>query len=129
MTRQHHANEIAELLLARLDAAPAQATRRLLRPQVRWVAQQLDEELAADLGVLDLVERCRDDHLSRLGADDGLAVLSVSWEDVVVRAERLLSARRTPSCPRCGARLGRKAHRCRRCGLLHPGSGTRGASN
>jgi hypothetical protein len=43
-----HADAIAELVVARLDAAPPRTARRLLRPQLRWVAEQLDERLARE---------------------------------------------------------------------------------
>ena len=59
VTRRRHIHAIAELVVARLDASQPQLSRRLLRPQVRWVAQELDESLARQLGVIDLVERCR----------------------------------------------------------------------
>lgn len=61
------------------------------------------------------VERCRNEYLASLGADDGLAVLLISAEEIrsAVDARR---ARAPARCRRCGARLPAKRHRCRRCG-------------
>ena len=80
-----HVDRICDLVDARIDAEPEKTARRLLRPQLRWVALELDEVLAEQLGVLALIESCRDEHLASLDADDGLAVLGISWEDVVLR--------------------------------------------
>ena len=103
-------------LEAKLDAAPVATARRLLRPQLRWVEQRPDDAgLAHRLGVVALVEACRDEHLACLDADEGLAVLAIDWREVVERAcER---ARADPAAPRC-----------RRCGARLPGGGSRGAS-
>jgi ribosomal protein L40E len=113
---RRHAEAIAQLLADDLEAGPAQATRRLLRPQVRWVADNPDERLARDLGILDAIERCRDRHLAVLGPDDGLSALGVSWQEIAVLADRLLDRSAATFCWRCGARLGRRA-KCRRCRL------------
>jgi ribosomal protein L40E len=62
------------------------------------------------------VERCRDEYLASLDADDGLVVLLIQPDEIRAAA----SARRErvpPACQRCGARLPTKRHRCRRCGL------------
>ena len=63
------------------------------------------------------VERARDEYLASLDADEGLAVLLISNDDILAAA----STRRppVPHCERCGARLSRKRHRCSRCGLRH----------
>jgi ribosomal protein L40E len=63
------------------------------------------------------VERARDEYLASLDADDGLAALLISSDEILAAA----SARRppVPHCERCGARLSRKRHRCSRCGLRH----------
>ena len=119
MNGQRHAEAIARLVAADLDQAPARTVRRLLRPQIRWVAHELDERLARDLGILDLIECCRDRHLASLDADDGLAALGVSWQEIAVLADRALEAPLAPVCRRCGARLGRRA-RCGRCRLSRP---------
>jgi ribosomal protein L40E len=61
------------------------------------------------------VERCRDEYLASLDADDGLVVLLIEPDDIIAAA----AARRAcvpASCQRCGARLPAKGHRCRRCG-------------
>lgn len=117
-----HADAISILVEAKLAAAPPALARRLLRPQLRWVAASLDDEaLARRLGVVALVEACRDEHLASLEADDGLAALAVDWRDVVARAASAPSDAAPRACPRCGARL-RRTHpeRCGRCGLGHP---------
>ena len=62
------------------------------------------------------VERCRDEYLAALDADDGLVVLLISADEI--RAEAAAGRARAPAhCQRCGARLPAKRHRCRRCGL------------
>jgi hypothetical protein len=117
--RARHLDAICAALERKLDTAPEVTARRLLRPQLRWVAQQLDDDLALRLGVVELVESCRNEHLASLDADEGLAVLQIDWMDVVVHAsERMRTARAARRCARCGARLpGRRALRCSRCGL------------
>jgi hypothetical protein len=121
--RARHLDAICAELERRLAAAPPATARRLLRPQLRWVAQQLDssegEELANRLGVVELVESCRDEHLARLDADDGLAVLQIDWTEIVAHvSERMASAGASCRCVRCGARLpDRRSPRCNRCGL------------
>ena len=122
MTRRDHLDAICSVLEARLGAAPATTERRLLRPQLRWVRDRLGEEdageLAGRLGVRALVEASRDEHLARLDADEGLAVLQIPWEDVVVRACERTGDHPPPRCARCGARLRiDRAQRCNRCGL------------
>ena len=60
------------------------------------------------------VKRARDEYLASLDADDGLAVLLIPDDEILVAA----TARPpVPHCERCGARLSRKRHRCSRCGL------------
>jgi tRNA(Ile2) C34 agmatinyltransferase TiaS len=60
------------------------------------------------------VAQARDEYLASLDADDGLAVLLISRDEVIAAA----TARPpVPRCERCGARLSRKRHRCSRCGL------------
>lgn len=121
--RLDHVDAVCVLLEAKLAAAPPATARRLLWPQLRWVVATPDGDgLAHRLGVVALVEACRDEHLASLDADDGLAALSVDWRDVVVRAcDRAAGAAGRRTCPRCGARLGRtRAERCGRCGLAYP---------
>jgi hypothetical protein len=60
------------------------------------------------------VEDARDEYLSSLDADDGLAVLLIPREVIVAAAS---GRPRVPRCERCGAKLSRKRHRCSRCGL------------
>jgi len=120
VTRREHLDAMCAALEAKLDAAPVATARRLLRPQLRWVEQRPDDPgLAHRLGVVALVEACRDEHLASLDADDGLAVLAIDWREVVERAcERARVDPAAPRCRRCGARLPRRREtRCKRCGL------------
>jgi hypothetical protein len=114
-SRRQHVDALCQLLDARLAAEPPAAARRLLRPQVRWAASRPDDDgLAEDLGVIGLVDSCRDDYLASLDADEGLGVLAIGWAEVAVA----FAARddRVPArCSRCGARV--RGARCRRCGL------------
>ena len=107
MTWRDHLDAICGVLEQRLEEAPPVTARRLLRPQLRWVEQQLEDgdgaELAERLGVVDLVESCRNEHLASLDADDGLAVLQIDWEDVVVRACARGSDGAPRRCARCNA--------------------------
>ena len=61
------------------------------------------------------LEQCRDAYLASLDADEGLAVLLITPEEIhaAVAARR---ARAPALCQRCGARLPARPHRCRRCG-------------
>jgi hypothetical protein len=123
MSQREHIDAICAVLEEKLEAAPEATARRLLRPQLRWVEQQLADgagvELAEQLGVVELVESCRTEHLSSLDADDGLAVLQIDWEDVVVQACVRSADRAATRCPRCNVRArsgGRR--RCASCGFL-----------
>lgn len=62
------------------------------------------------------VERCRDEYLASLDADDGLVVLLIQADEI--RAAAAARRARPPArCQRCGARLPAKRHRCSRCGV------------
>jgi hypothetical protein len=61
------------------------------------------------------VEACRDEYLASLDADDGLLVLTIAADEI--RASAARRAHPPARCPRCGARLPVKRHRCSRCGL------------
>ena len=63
------------------------------------------------------VARARDEYLASLDADEGLAVLLISDDQILAAASKRRSP--VPHCERCGARLSRKRHRCSRCGLRH----------
>ncbi len=121
--QQRHLDAICAALERTLAAAPEATARRLLRPQLRWVAQLLDDggadELAHRLGVIELVESCRNEHLASLDADEGLAALQIDWTEIVARAsERMEGVRVVRRCRCCGARLpARRARRCGRCGF------------
>jgi hypothetical protein len=114
-----HTDAIAERVLRELEEEPRLA-RRLLIPQLRWLAAAPDETDARNWGVLEVVARARDEHLATLDADDGLAALVVGWEEVVQRAAELAEPRRRVRCPRCGARLPRRRRVCSRCRLPRP---------
>jgi hypothetical protein len=122
MRHRDHLDGICIVLEQRLQSAPQVTARRLLRPQLRWVEQQLADgggvELAERLGVVELVESCRNEHLASLDADDGLAALQIDWEDVVVHACSRGADRAARPCPRCGepARSTMRG-RCPNCGF------------
>ena len=90
MSHRQHVESICRHLETALDREPPRLARRLLRPQVRWVASRLGDDDAAtfarELGVLGRVEAARDEHLASLDADDALAALAIPWEHVVARA-------------------------------------------
>ncbi|HEU5363054.1 MAG TPA: hypothetical protein VFU56_06900 [Gaiellaceae bacterium] len=115
MTPRRHARAIARLVVAGIEAEPSRGPQKLRRSQVRWAAEQPDERLACELGVLELVDTARDTHLRALGADDGLAALCVPWQDVVAEAAALLDRPPQRTCERCGARLSRRRRVCGRC--------------
>ncbi len=123
MTRKgDHVDAMCVLLERRLDAAPPVTARRLLRPQLRWVEQQLGEgegvELAQRLGVVELVESCRDEYLASLDADEGLAALQVGWEEVVGRACERGADRAERRCARCHGPVRQATRgRCPACGF------------
>ncbi len=91
-SQRQHVEAIRLRLEAALGRESPTTVRRLLRPQLRWVAQRLGEddveELARELGVLDRVEAARNEHLASLDADEGLVALQVGWADVVAATER-----------------------------------------
>jgi len=104
---------MAEHVVAAIEReAPGQ--RKLRRSHLRCTAEQADDELARELGVLELVEAARDEHLAALDADEGLAALCVPWHEVVAKAVGVLD-RRPRNCARCGARLSRRRAVCGRC--------------
>jgi hypothetical protein len=113
MTLERCALALAQIVVAAIEAdAPGQ--RKLRRSHLRCAAEQQDEAIARELGVLELVEHARDVHLADLDADEGLAALCVPWEDVVAEAVGVLNQPRR-TCPRCGARLSRRRPVCGRC--------------
>jgi len=147
---------LARAVLDRLEAVEPPCVRRLLLAQLNVVAKLLQleasgaDELAAETGVVALVEECRDGRLRELDADRGLGTLGIEWQEVVLRvAHRLAQDRRaaTCRCSRCGAstyevthRGGRRrppgrhfrrigtgdlyrARRCSACGLVQPPHG------
>ena len=119
MTRERRALALAQLVVATIEA-DAPGKRKLRRSHLRCAAEQQDEAIARELGVLELVEHARDAHLADLDADEGLAALCVPWEEVVAQAVSVLDQPQR-TCPRCGARLSRRRPVCGRCRL--PASG------
>ena len=105
---------MAQLVVATIEAE-GRGPRKLRRSHLRCAAEQPDEEIARELGVLELVEVARDAHLAELDADDGLAALCVPWHEVVAEAVDLLDRPPGRDCPRCGARLPRRRPVCSRC--------------
>jgi hypothetical protein len=118
--REDHATAIARLVLRELEKQPPRVVRRLLVPQLRWLAADPDEEQAREAGVLAMVEHARDEHLARLDADDGFAALVVPWQEVVEEATALADPGEPVRCPRCAARLPRRRQVCSRCRLPTP---------
>ena len=104
-SHRQHVDAICRELEAALGREPEKLVRRLLRPQLRLVADRLGDpdanSLAHGLGVLARVEAARDEHLASLDADEGLAALAVPWQDVVARV-----AAREPVRPRVQRRRG-----------------------
>lgn len=85
MKRRRHVEALARLVAGEVARASPRTARRRGR-ELAAVAFALDPALARALGTLELVERCRDEHLASLEADDGLLVLGIPWEEVVRRA-------------------------------------------
>ena len=113
MTAERQALAMAELVVATIEReTPGQ--RKLRRSHLRCAAERPDDELARELGVIELVEAARDAHLAELDADEGLAALCVPWHQVVAQAVGMLD-RRPHTCARCGARLSRRRQICGRC--------------
>lgn len=113
MTAERQALAMAQLVVAAIEGeAPGQ--RKLRRSHLRCAAEQPDDELARELGLIELVDAARDAHLAGLDADEGLAALCIPWHEVVAEAVVLLD-RRPHACPRCGARLSRRRPVCGRC--------------
>jgi hypothetical protein len=113
VTRERRALALAQIVVSTIEAdAPGQ--RKLRRSHLRCAAEQQDEAVARELGVLELVEHARDEHLADLDADEGLAALCVPWQDVVVEAIAVLDRPRR-TCSRCGARLSPRRPVCGRC--------------
>jgi hypothetical protein len=113
VTPERQALAMAHLVVATIDAE-APGYRKLRRSHLRCAVELLDEEIARELRVLEIVELARDARLAELDADDGLAALCVPWEDIVLEAVALLDQPRR-TCLRCGARLSRRRRVCGRC--------------
>jgi len=102
MTTKQHAQAIARHALLAIEAAPARGRGRRQR-ELAGVAVLLadglpdEAELAARrIGVLDLVEHARNEHLARLDAEDGLQALLVDWSDVALLVAQMSLGRRHP---------------------------------
>ena len=92
MRRRRHVEAVARLVAAEVARTPPRTARRLRR-ELAAVARELDTVLAREVGALELVERCRNEHLASLGADEGLLVLGIGWEEVVARVDGFASPR------------------------------------
>jgi len=108
MTPRRHARAIAKLVAEQLDGQPRRLARRLADPG-----------LAVALGTRAVIEDARTLHLATLDMDDGLAVLCLSWEEILAETVELLGRPRV-RCDRCGARLPRRRRVCSRCHLAAP---------
>jgi hypothetical protein len=109
MTAKRHVRAIAKLVVDQVEGEPRRLARRLGDPG-----------LAVALGARTLVEDARTRHLATLDADEGLAVLCISWEEILAESVVLLDRPRV-RCARCGARLPRRRRVCSRCHLTAPG--------
>jgi hypothetical protein len=113
VTPERRTLALAQIVVSAIETeAPGQ--RKLRRSHLRCAAEQNEEAIARELGVLELVEAARDAHLADLDADEGLAALCVPWQDVVTGAIDLLD-RPSHRCSTCGARLSRRRQVCGRC--------------
>jgi hypothetical protein len=113
MKKRRHVLILAGIVARHVQKQP-RSTARLLTSQLRCVAEHRVPQLARDLGVAEMIERARNEHLASLDADEGLVALSVEGLDVVHAALRLLDS--TPArCSRCGARLPRRRLVCSCC--------------
>jgi len=113
MKKRRHVLALAGIVARHVEAQPRKAGR-LLRSQLRRVAEEREPQLANELVVVELVGRARDEHLAALGPDDGLTVLCVEWTEIVDEAVRLLDSAQT-RCTRCDARLSQRRPVCSRC--------------
>jgi hypothetical protein len=108
MTARRHVRAIAKLVAGQIEGEPRRLARRLADPG-----------LAVALGTHSLIEDARTLHLRTLDADAGLAVLCISWEEILAETVELLDRPRV-RCVRCGARLPRRRRVCSRCHLAAP---------
>ena len=100
MTGKQHAHAIARFAVAAHSAAPTRSRGRRQR-ELAGIASLLGDglpeeaELAARrVGVLELIEAARDEHLARLDAEDGLQALLVDWSDVALLVAEMSLGRR-----------------------------------
>ena len=66
-----------------------------LRRLYRWT-NLYDTSRLPTVGVLELVEAARNEHLARLDAEDGLQALLVAWSDVALLVAEMSLGRRHP---------------------------------
>jgi hypothetical protein len=102
VTGKQHAHAIARFAVATHSAAPARGRGRRQR-ELAGVASLLGDglpeeaELAARrVGVLELIEAARNEHLAELDADDGLQALAADWRDVALLVAEMALGRRHP---------------------------------
>ena len=114
MTRERQALAMAELVVATIEReAPGQ--RKLRRSHLRCTAEQADEELARELGVLELVEDgTRRTPRRRSTQTRGSPRSACRGTRSLPKPSSVLD-RRPRTCARCGARLSRRRAVCGRC--------------
>ena len=100
MTGKQHAHAIARCAVSMLSAAPARGRGRRQR-ELAGVAALLADGLrdeaalaARAVGIRDLIEEARDEHLASLDADDGLQAISVDWGEVALLVAQMSLPRR-----------------------------------
>ena len=100
VTGKQHAHAIARCAVSMLSAAPARGRGRRQR-ELAGVAALLADGLrdeaalaARAVGIRDLIEEARDEHLASLDADDGLQAISVDWAEVALLVAQMSLPRR-----------------------------------
>jgi hypothetical protein len=103
---KQHAYAIARHACTALAAAPARGRGRRQR-ELAGVASLLadgrrDEAAltARSVGLHDRIEDARNEHLARLGPDDGLRALCVDWAEIALLVAQMSLPRRNPASRR-----------------------------
>jgi hypothetical protein len=106
VTGKQHAHAIARCAVSALAAAPTRGHGRRQR-ELAGVASLLADGLrdeaalaARSVGVRDLIEDARDEHLASLEADDGLQALCVDWADLALLVAQMSLPRRNAASRR-----------------------------
>ena len=100
MTGKQHAQAIARFAVCAIEAAPARGRGRRQR-ELAGVASLLADGLhdeaalaARSVGIRDLIEDARNEHLATLEPDEGLQALCVDWADVALLVAQMSLPRR-----------------------------------